>query len=73
MPYKDKERDRAWHRDKMRERRTVTPVVTPTVQPKLYNPTEHRVGDTVLIQQGKRQVTVTIPELDADGQPIPEM
>lgn len=34
----------------------------------LYNPSKHRPGDTVRMISGK---VVTIPELDADGQPVP--
>ena len=44
------------------------------VQPKsipLYNPAVHRAGDTVQVYKGKRLVTVAIPELDADGNAIP--
>ena len=33
----------------------------------LYNPQVHRAGDTVRMTKGKREVIVTIPELDADG------
>jgi hypothetical protein len=34
MPYRSKEQDRQWHKDRMRERRRriVTPVVTPKVR-----------------------------------------
>ena len=39
MPYKDKERDRRWHKAKMRERRAIlrldSRVVTPSVTPKI--------------------------------------
>ena len=38
----------------------------------LYNPTEHRVGDTVRVLKGRREVVVTIPEVDADGNAIPD-
>ncbi|KKN70404.1 hypothetical protein LCGC14_0430990 [marine sediment metagenome] len=41
------------------------------VQPvPLYNPSLHRPGDTVRVLRGKREVIVTIPELDADGRVI---
>ena len=36
----------------------------------LYNPSIHKAGDTVRVLKGKREVTLTIPELDADGHPI---
>lgn len=38
----------------------------------LYDPMKHRAGDRVLMQSpySKRLVETTIPELDADGQPI---
>lgn len=45
---------------------------TELVQPKLYNPMKHRHGDRVMVQRGKQLVEVVIPELDADGQPIPD-
>ncbi len=70
---------KARNRDLMRKlrynRRHNAGVVVPKSEggPKipLYNPTTHRAGDVVSIQKGKRQVAVTIPELDADGTPIP--
>lgn len=37
----------------------------------LYNPARHKVGDRVLVQQGKRLVETTIPKLDGDGNAIP--
>ena len=45
----------------------------PALAPKipLYNPYVHRPGDLVLVQQGKRLVETVIPELDADGNPMP--
>lgn len=69
---------KARNRDLMRKlrynRRLNAGVVVPKSEdrPKipLYNPYTHRPGDTVRIQQRKREVTVTIPELDADGQPM---
>lgn len=38
----------------------------------LYDSTKHRAGDRVLIQSpySKRLIETTIPELDADGNPI---
>ena len=36
-----------------------------------YNPVLHPPGTHVLIKQGKRLVEAVVPELDADGQPIP--
>lgn len=53
----------------MRERRCD---VTPDVTPKLYNPIEHRPGDRVLVKRGKRLIETVIPELDADGNPMPD-
>jgi len=44
---------------------------TAVVQP-LYNPSVHKPGDTVRIIKGNTEITLTIPNLDADGQPIPE-
>ena len=39
MPYKDKEKDRAWHRAYMRRRRAVTPAVAVTpVTPTVLHP-----------------------------------
>ena len=37
----------------------------------LYNPAIHKAGDRVLMQKGKRLVEAIVPELDADGRPIP--
>ena len=37
----------------------------------LYNPMTQKPGDKVLVQQGKKLVEVTVPELDADGRAIP--
>ena len=37
----------------------------------LYNPADHKAGDRVLVRQGKRLVETIIPELDAEGNPIP--
>ena len=46
---------------------------TAVVQPvPLYNPSVHKPGDTVRIIKGNTEITLTIPNLDADGQPIPE-
>ena len=38
----------------------------------LYNPAIHRAGDTVKVLRGKREVIITIPRLDAGGNPIPD-
>jgi len=38
----------------------------------LYNPVIHKAGDTVRVLKGKREVTITIPGLDAEGNPIPD-
>ena len=43
------------------------------VRPPLYNPSIHGPGDRVLVQQGKRLIETIIPELDASGNPIPDM
>lgn len=37
----------------------------------VYNSAIHKAGDRVLVPRGKRLVETVIPELDADGQPIP--
>ncbi len=36
----------------------------------LYNPAIHKVGDTVLMRQGKRLLPCIVPDLDAGGQAI---
>ena len=36
-----------------------------------YNPAIHRAGDRVKVQSGRGYVITTIPELDADGHPVP--
>ena len=38
----------------------------------IYNPDIHKVGDRVLIRQGKGLIEVIVPEIDAEGRPIPE-
>jgi len=38
----------------------------------LYNPSIHKPGDTVMMYKGKGLVTTIIPELDADGNVIPD-
>jgi len=35
-----------------------------------YNPAVHRAGDRVLVQRGDKWVSVIVPEIDADGNPI---
>ena len=68
------------NRERMRQARTVQPAVQPiivssSVQPNddipWYNPTVHRSGDKVKVQSGRGYVVTTIPELDADGHPVP--
>ena len=46
------------------------PVSRPSESVPVYNPSVHRAGDTVLVRHGNKLVTVTIPELDAGGEPI---
>lgn len=50
------------------------PVIPNTVQPDIpwYNPSVHRPGDVVRVKQYNKVVTVTIPELDAEGNRIYE-
>lgn len=50
--------------------------VQPSVQPKvpLYNPAIHKAGDTVMMMLSKtRPRIIKIPEIDAEGNPIPEI
>jgi len=57
-----------------RERKRIARLERAIVQPNpLYNPAIHRAGDTVRVLRGKREVTVTIPQLDADGNIIYEL
>ena len=49
---------------------SVTPGVIPNTP--LYNPSQHKAGDTVRVLRGQREVTVVIPKLDADGNAIPD-
>ena len=58
----------------MKERRLHARKPKGVVQPiaPLYNPSIHRAGDTVIMLRGGRRVQVTIPSIDADGQPIYE-
>ena len=37
----------------------------------LYNPALHRPGSRVLVEKGKRLVVTIVPEIDAEGYPIP--
>ena len=60
------------NRERMRQARLHAKEAMGVVQPKLYNPAKHRPGDIVLVQRGKRFQTVTIPKLDADGNPMPD-
>ena len=69
---RDRERKRL-ERVKIRlDKQLCPPQEIKPVQPSipLYNPSTHRAGDTVRILKGKRQVTITIPELDGEGQPM---
>jgi len=61
---RDKERKRRFRLDAKENTRVV--------QPKLYNPMSHKIGDRVLVQRGKRFIETVIPEIDADGNIIPE-
>ena len=46
---------------------------TELVQPiPIYNPRIHKLGDVVRKWVKGRYVEVTVPEIDADGNPIPE-
>jgi len=40
----------------------------------LYNPSVHKPGARVLVRPpyGKREIEIVIPEIDADGHPVPE-
>ena len=38
----------------------------------LYNASVHKAGDRVRVFDGHRLVEMVIPELDADGQPVPQ-
>lgn len=64
------------HRNKVRMRliRLHNKETEVPVQPEvsIYNPSIHKAGDTVLVYRGKRLVETTIPELDGDGNPVPE-
>ncbi len=64
---------KARNRERMRQLRLHQKVESVVVQPDipLYNAMVHKAGDTVRVWRGKRLMTVTIPELDADGQPMP--
>ena len=58
-------------RDK--ERKRLARLENKNVQPvPLYNPSIHRAGDTVRILKFGKYHAITIPELNADGQPIPD-
>jgi len=65
---------KARNRDRMRQIRLHAVKEEVVVQPKtpLYNPSIHRVGDKVLVYQGKRLMETIIPTLDAGGNPIPD-
>ncbi len=49
----------------------LTEVVTSKEDIPVYNPAIHRAGDTVRVLVGNKAKVIKIPELDADGQPIP--
>lgn len=53
-----------------REKSSVIPSVIPEIP--LYDPYKHHAGDTVRMMVGRREKTVVIPKLDADGNAIPE-
>ena len=57
-----------------RERRKQLGMTESKIIPKipLYNPSIHRIGDTVKVLKGKCEVITIIPALDADGNLIPE-
>jgi len=38
----------------------------------IYDPTIHKRGDTVLIRKGKKLVQIIVPEIDAEGNIIPD-
>lgn len=63
---------KARNRERMRLIRLHAKKQGEVVQPKLYNPMRHRPGDRVLVQRGKRLIETVIPELDADGHPMPD-
>ena len=44
-----------------------------TIRPQLYNPLIHKAGDKVLIRQGKRFIEQIVPNLDGDGELIPDV
>ena len=48
---------------------------TPEVpqRPQLYDPSVHKAGDRVLVRdfKGRRLVEAVVPDLDADGHPMP--
>jgi hypothetical protein len=49
----------------------VRPIVAPEpIEPPIYNPSVHKPGNTVRMRQGNKFITVTVPELDADGNAI---
>ena len=74
MAYKDKALQRETTRNRVRRYRALPKGVTSSIVDAipLYNPAIHRAGARVRIQRGKREVTITIPGLDAEGNPIPD-
>ena len=70
---------KARNRERMRAIRLHKALQSGVVQPEqeviipLYNPSIHRAGDTVRVIKGRREIVTTIPELDIDGNIIPEL
>ena len=44
-----------------------------TTKPRLYDPATHKAGDTVLVRKGKKLIETRVPDLDAGGEPIPDV
>lgn len=55
-----------------RDRKRQSRLETENVQPKPYNPYTSRPGDRVLVRQGGQLIEALVPELDAEGNAIPE-
>ena len=53
-------------------RELIKPVEKKQEEIPLYNPAVHRAGDKVRVWQYGKLVVIVIPELDADGQPVPQ-
>lgn len=41
--------------------------IEPQNEPPLYNPMVHKAGDVVRVRRGDTMITMTVPEVDADG------